>query len=126
MFSDESGNYKQNPKEKFLNSNPYYIRSAFIIEALEWKVLRKNFIDLKIKYGINPYDEIKWSDIWRDYKRRGKDKKLQDKIEFIKNSLNLLKDLNYCRIIFTKEIEVKKMAYSEYNAESSNGSTRTR
>ncbi|MBW9221498.1 DUF3800 domain-containing protein [Methanothermococcus sp. SCGC AD-155-C09] len=122
VFSDESGNYKQNPGRKFLKSNPYYIRSAFIIEALEWKSLRKKFLDLKWQYYLNKHDEIKWSDIWSEYKKYKngmvQEEEYLNKIEFIKRSLKFLNKLSYCKIIFTitdnnkihtkKEIEIKK------------------
>lgn len=97
VFSDECGNYKKNPGENFLGRNPYYIRSAYIINALEWFKLRKMRV-LKFNYGFNVDDEIKWSDIW-NRKRQGKN--IETEIKYVEDCLAILKKIPSCKIICT-------------------------
>lgn len=119
VFSDESGNYKKNSSERFLRRNPYYIRSAYIIYAHEWKKLRNNFQKinenknklieevkaLKEKYSLEgEKNEIKWSHIWqldRKIKNQKEKKVIDNLIEFVEESLRILHELSYCKIIYT-------------------------
>ena len=51
-FSDECGKYKKEKSESFLTSNPYYVRSALIIKAKDWKSLNADFLTYKEMYEL--------------------------------------------------------------------------
>lgn len=115
IFCDEYGKYQKEKTEKYLKSHPYYIRATLIINASEWKKLNSDFIDLKKNYNLPIEKELKWSYLWtlRSYKKNNK--KIPEKddikyfehfdyhvlIDFVTDSLNLLKQLNYSKIICT-------------------------
>ena len=98
VFSDESGDYKKHPGKKFLRANPYYIRAAYITKAKEWHKMRSEMIRLKKRYNLPLYDELKWSDIWEKYKQG---ENISNLIKFIRESMQILHSLSYCKIIYT-------------------------
>jgi len=133
-FSDESGKYKKERNDKFISKNPYYCRSAVIIEAQDWIKLRDKFYLLKKDFlNLDYCQGVKWSYIWALYKHYQKGEKIsQDKpyyslrnhspdrlIEFIRRILQLLSDCRGCFIVLTltfndrkktKPLEMKKIA----------------
>lgn len=116
VFSDESGNYKQNPTEKFLRAHPYYIRSAYIIKATEWPILREKIIQLRSIYYLRNYEELKWNDPWRWYKE-GKilENRYRELIKYFKESLKLLTELSFCKIIYTVTDNIQFGSLQEKN-----------
>ncbi len=102
VFSDEAGNYKKNPGRKFIKKNPYYIRSAYIVKAIDWRALRDEFLEIKEHFGLDLYDEIKWSETWVAFRRGEINKEeYKNKVKFFKAAMNLLKEISYCKILFT-------------------------
>lgn len=52
-FSDESGKYKKERTDKFISKNPFYCRSAVLLEAQDWIQLKDEFHRLKKKHASN-------------------------------------------------------------------------
>jgi hypothetical protein len=126
-FSDECGCYHAEKTEHHLKVHPYYIRSTLLIKADEWKTLRRRFNELKILYDLPLEREIKWAYLWhlRNYQKNGKEipankdfKFLErysytDLIGFVEQSLALLDEINYKKIIITFTDNVNCPAISE-------------
>ncbi len=114
-FSDECGDYRPNMGRKSLQRHPYYIRSTLLIDASEWKGLRKAFIKLKNKFGLDINREVKWAYLWNlryhhinqleiPYEKPYKyleNVDYHDLINFVENALLLLKTLSFKKIIIT-------------------------
>lgn len=122
-FSDESGKYKKERSDKFISKNPFYCRSAVILEAHDWMKLREKFYLLKKNYlKINRQQEVKWSHIWSLYKHFQKGEKIpqnkpyfllrnlpSDKlVDFIRKILQLLRECKSSRIILTLTFNDRK------------------
>lgn len=132
-FSDESGKYKRERSDKFILKNPFYCRSAVLLEAQDWLKLKKEFFLLKKRLLNLGYEqEVKWSYIWSLYrhfqKKEGIPREkpyfhlrlhpLDSLMEFIRQALELLKGCPSCRVCFTvtfnerqrtKPLEIKKI-----------------
>lgn len=108
-FSDECGDYCQKMTYKQMKVHPFYIRTTLIINSNEWKKLNNLFFDLKKKYQIPPYVEIKWADLWQlrhAQKNNKTNNKLinfnyRDLILFVNEALELINKLDYKKIIMT-------------------------
>lgn len=116
VFSDESGKYKKERSPKFVSKNPFYCRSAVILEAQDWIHLKKKFSLLKKNFlHIDPQQEVKWSYIWSMFKHFQKKEDIPKKkpyfplrsqpldrlVEFIRMSLDFLRKCTGCQIILT-------------------------
>ncbi len=132
-FSDESGKYKKERSDKFILKNPFYCRSAVLLEAQDWLKLKKEFFLLKKRLLNLGYEqEVKWSYIWSLYrhfqKKEGIPREkpyfhlrlhpLDSLMEFIRQALELLKGCPSCHVCFTvtfnerqrtKPLEIKKI-----------------
>ncbi len=132
-FSDESGKYKKERSEKFIQKNPCYCRSAVLLEAHDWLKLRHEFSLLKKRLlNLDPAQEVKWSYIWSLYRHFQKKEEiprhkpyftlrrhsLDTFVEFIRQALQLLQNCPSCRVILTatfnerqktKPVETKKI-----------------
>ena len=137
-FSDENGEYQQNRTEKFVKSHPYFIRATYIIRGTEWKRLSQGYADLKGAHGLPLDKEIKWSYVWslRNYQKDNrpipenkdfyflKDFDYHELIDFVKEAIGLLNELNYKKVIITvtynrycwsiSEISLYKMHLQEH------------
>lgn len=115
-FSDESGKYKKERTDKFISKNPFYCRSAILLEAHDWIRLREEFYLLKKDLlNIDLREEVKWSYVWSLYKHRQKEEKIPEEkpyfslrnhsldllIEFTRRILQLLKECGSCHILLT-------------------------
>jgi hypothetical protein len=108
-FSDECGDYREKMTNKQLGAHPFYIRTTLIINSNEWKKLNNLFLNLKRKYKIPPYIEIKWADLWQlryAQKNNKTNNKLnnfnyQNLISFVNDTLELINKLSYKKIIMT-------------------------
>jgi uncharacterized protein YqgV (UPF0045/DUF77 family) len=115
-FSDESGKYKKERSDKFISKNPFYCRSAVILEAHDWMKLSEKFYHLKENFlKVSRLQTVKWSYIWSLYKHFQKKEaipsnkpyftlrnhSLDKLIEFIRKILQLLCECQSCRIILT-------------------------
>ena len=113
VFSDESGDYKAERSEEYIKRNPFYVRSALIIDSSEWKDLNEKYKDLKKLFNLPEGREIKWAYLWEVWLHENKDIKLPKECvfledykykyieNFVEKSLFLLHDLNYKKIIIT-------------------------
>ena len=134
VFSDDSGKYKKERTDKFISKNPYYCRSAVLLEAHDWIKLKDKFYLLKKDLlNIDLQQEVKWSYIWSLFKHFQKGERIpRDKpyfslsnhsldllIEFIRQILQLLNECRSCHIMLTvtfndrkktKPLEMKKIA----------------
>lgn len=114
-FSDENGSYRKWRSAKFASAHPLYIRSNLLINGLEWKKLEQGYRSLKQKYDLPINKEIKWSYVWSLISHRNNGREIKDKCsyyfikdydpdllgKFICESISLLNDLEYCRLIYT-------------------------
>lgn len=113
VFSDESGDYKAERSEEYIKRNPFYVRSALIIDSCEWKDLNEKYRCLKKSFNIFEGKEIKWAYLWEVWWHENKGGKLPKECDFLENykykdlenfvekSLSLLHYLNYKKIIIT-------------------------
>jgi hypothetical protein len=115
-FSDESGKYKKERSDKFVSKNPFYCRSAVILEAHDWMKLEEKFYSLKRNFlKIGRQQAVKWSYIWSLYKHFQKGEgippnkpyfalrnhALDKLVDFIRKILQLLCECHSCRLILT-------------------------
>ncbi|MFB0565661.1 MAG: DUF3800 domain-containing protein [Candidatus Aminicenantaceae bacterium] len=138
-FSDESGKYKKERNDKFISKNPFYCRSAVLIEAQDWLKLHNEFFTLKKEHlNVEYNQEIKWSYVWSLYKHRQKKEKIPQLkpyfpfrnhsldllVEFIRKTFMLLNKCENCQIILTltfndrektKPVETKKIVKLHLN-----------
>jgi len=132
-FSDESGKYKKERSDKFISKNPFYCRSAVLLEVQDWIRLKNEFHLLKKRLlNLGHEQEVKWSYIWSLYKHFQKRERVPQKkpyfslrnhsldtlIDFIRQALELLKNCPSCRVVLTvtfnqrqrtKPLETKKI-----------------
>jgi len=114
-FSDETGQYQQRRRRRFLKTHPYYIRATYLIKGSEWKILSNEFLSLKNSFNLPIDKEIKWSYLWsiRNYQNRNepipsnsdfyflRDIEYHLLIDFVENSLAILNKLSFVKIIYT-------------------------
>lgn len=113
-FSDECGDYLPVRSKKFNIANPFYIRSAMLLNAEDWKKIQKDFIDLKKEFEIPLNKEVKWSYLWslRAHEKNRKpispdkdyyflrDYNTRRLLEFVIKTINLLEEIDI-KIIVT-------------------------
>jgi len=131
-FSDESGKYKKERTKKFISKNPYYCRSAVLLEAGEWLNFRNTYDGLKRDIlGVDSRQDIKWSYIWSLFKHFQKKESLSPAkpyyalrgipldllVEFIRRVLQLLTDCRSSRILFTVTFNEKGIAAPKETSE---------
>ena len=127
-FSDECGSYKKAPQEKFTEAHPFYIRATFLMNGSDWKPLNSKFNTLKENLlKLHSKQEIKWSYLWSLKKKKEKSEPISSSadyyflkdipfntlLEFIKRSIGLLAELNYCKIILSVTRNQKCYNYKE-------------
>lgn len=115
VFSDESGEYRANPDDAFCKRRPYYVRSAVILSAEDWALLKEKCFELKGGYGLPTDKEVKWSYLWSLTKHHNsqesiptnkpyyflKDYKLSTLYDFVSENCELLSGCSFCRIVLT-------------------------
>lgn len=115
-FSDESGKYKKERTDKFISKNPFYCRSAVLLEAEDWISLQEEFHRLKKNLLDVDYPQpVKWSYIWSLFKHFQKKESvppnkpylslrqhsLDRLVDFIRQVLQLLNECPSCRVALT-------------------------
>jgi hypothetical protein len=115
-FSDESGKYKKERTDKFISKNPFYCRSAVLLDAQDWIRLKDEFNRLKKRMlQTDPQQQVKWSYIWSLFKHFQKKEAIPEKkpyfflrhhsldklVDFIRRTLQLLNECPSCRVILT-------------------------
>ncbi len=105
VFIDESGQpggWNKDEKCLTTNSSKFFTLSGFMIDANNILEIESKFKDIKIKYGLNEYTEIKWS---CSYSKLGLNfeqyiNMKKDIIEIISNYKNsvigIIMDKEYC------------------------------
>jgi Protein of unknown function (DUF3800) len=128
-FSDECGGYNQSMSTKQIISHPFYIRTTLLMNSKEWKNLNNEFRNLKIKYSLPLSKELKWSNLWsiKSYQTSPTKHPLNKEIaylgkydylklvEFVNESLSLLKILKEKKIIATYTKNSSKNKLNEKN-----------
>lgn len=69
IFIDESGQpggFNKEINELVKNTSNYFILSGFIIDADEILHIEEKLRNIKLKYGLNPYHEVKWNTRYKD------------------------------------------------------------
>lgn len=123
VYSDESGEYKKDRTDRFVQSYPYYCRASIISDSKDWKRLRNGLCDLKSKLlRINPYKEVKWSYLWSLYKYRKNQKEIpKDKpfyflrersqnllVKYVASALELMSQCERFKVIYTITLNNKE------------------
>ena len=75
IFIDESGQpggYEQENGCLVKNTSKFFILSGFMINAEEILNIEVDLKDIKIKYGLNPYHEIKWNTRYKELSEHDK------------------------------------------------------
>ncbi len=105
VFIDESGQpggFDKANNKLVENTSNYFILSGFMIDAEEILHIEEKMRDIKLKYGLNPYHEIKWN---TRYKNIGIDfkqiinmkKEIMGIVNNYKNSvIGIVMDKEYC------------------------------
>ena len=115
IFSDEVGDYYEFPSKKTLSAHPYFIRSGVLIHGESWSSLRDSYIGLLEEHRFPLETELKWSYIGSIIALRKRGEPIpegrsfatfrgysnEELLSFIKDTVNLFKNCDYCRIIFT-------------------------
>lgn len=68
VFIDESGQpggFDKENNKLVENTSKYFILSGFMIDAEEILHIEEKMRDIKLKYGLNPYHEVKWNTRYR-------------------------------------------------------------
>lgn len=113
-FSDESGEYKPERTDKFINKVPYYVRGTLLIDAENWKELYNRFNYIKRKHKL-PNQEIKWSYLWslRSHQKTNteirksedyyflKDIDYHKMIDYVEETLQILNNIKSAEVILT-------------------------
>jgi hypothetical protein len=114
-FNDDYGHYKPKPSNKHLRSHPFYLRATLIVRSDEYIKLSNKINYRKRKFGFPEDREIKWSYPWSLRKHFKNNKPITSKyryhflkdidyhkvIDYVEESLAVLKDLNYASIVVT-------------------------
>lgn len=105
IFTDESGQpggFDIEKKELVKNTSKYFILSGFMINSDEILKIEEKLRDIKLKYGLNPYHEVKWN---TKYKAIGIEfeqiismkKEIMQIVKKYKNSVvGIVMDKEYC------------------------------
>ena len=105
IFTDESGQpggFDNEKKELVKNTSKYFILSGFMIDADNLLQIETKMKDIKIKYGLNPYHEVKWNtkykEIGIDYEKiMNMKKEIMKIVKKYKNSVvGIVMDKEYC------------------------------
>ena len=70
IFSDEAGVYERDKSKKFLEKNPFYVRSNVAIEVDDYFEFQKSIKSLNKTYDIPETEEVKWEDVWGKKNKR--------------------------------------------------------
>jgi len=117
VFGDEVGEYKEEKdrSKSFLRINPFYIRSAYLINTSDWKLLKEKEKEIRLEFKLPENREIKWSYLWairmhlKNKEIIPKDKpyyflknyELEDLKAFVVKVISILGYLDSVNIIFT-------------------------
>lgn len=115
VYSDEYGSYVKEPKENFLKSHPFYIRSVVILDSEEWRKFDQKIRKLKDQYKLPSKKEIKWSYLWSLQSHEKSSKPITEKdayyflkdtdyhilIDYVEDCIKTYSELNYRNIFFT-------------------------
>lgn len=80
-FIDETGAYRKERDERFLQRCPYYLKACLLLRATRWKELSRVRKLLAQKYGLPVVDELKWNHLWKLRKRDVKREKVSYKAD---------------------------------------------
>lgn len=105
IFVDESGQpggYDKDNQKLVKNASKYFILSGFMIDSEKILYIEQELRDIKIKYGLNPYHEVKWNSSYSQLGLKYKES-MEMKKEIIeimtkyKNSvIGIVMDKEYC------------------------------
>ena len=105
IFLDESGQpggFDNKTNSLVENTSKYFILAGFMINADEILNIEMALRDVKLKYGLNPYHEVKWNtrykDIGLEYSQIMEMKKeIMQIVNKYKNSVvGIIMDKEYC------------------------------
>jgi hypothetical protein len=118
VFSDETGEYRQNMSKKARKQNPYYVRGSVLVDALDYKELVPYIRGVKNKHDFNETEEIKYSDIWNwEHDRKGDKNKARRGMEYVEDCLSCLLEIESVLYIFTVTYLNRYSPYAASNAD---------
>ena len=69
IFLDESGQpggFDKENNKLVKNTSKYFVLAGFMINADEILQIECRMRDIKLKYGLNPYHEVKWNTKYKE------------------------------------------------------------
>ena len=102
-FTDEAGQYQENPSNRFRGAYPFYVRSYALISVDDYQVLQEEITWLNKETKIPCGEEIKWSDAWSCGNRKPRTMTIQ--------RLGREGVLEYCRKFLKKVADKSSVKY---------------
>lgn len=105
IFLDESGQpggFDKDNNKLVKNTSKYFVLAGFMINADDILKIEKRMRDIKIKYGLNPYHEIKWNTRYKELSLEYNQimnikKEIMNVVTKYKNSvIGIIMDKQYC------------------------------
>ena len=102
MKVGQPGGFDKEKNELVKNTSKYFVLSGFMIEADKILHIEEKMKDIKLKYGLNPYHEIKWNTRYKDigigYEQiMNMKKEIMGIVKNYKNSVvGIVMDKKYC------------------------------
>lgn len=106
IFVDEArsqpGGFDNESQQLVKNTSKYFILSGFMIDSEKILYIEQELRDIKIKYGVNPYHEVKWnasySKMELDYKQSMEMKKeiIEIMTKYKNSVIGIVMDKEYC------------------------------
>lgn len=102
MKVGQPGGFNEEKNELVKNTSKYFILFGFMINADKILHIERTLKDIKIKYGLNPYHEIKWNtkykEIAMEYSQiMNMKKEVMEIVKDYKNSIvGIIMDKEYC------------------------------
>jgi len=86
-FIDETGSYRKERDDAFIQRFPYYLKACLLISASSWKALSNFRKQICQEYDIGVLNELKWNHLWKLRKRddEGVNISYGPQEEFLKN-----------------------------------------
>lgn len=102
MKVGQPGGFDKDKNELVKNTSKYFILAGFMIEADKILYIEEKMKDIKLKYGLNPYHEVKWNTRYKDIGINYEQiidmkKEIMEIVKNYKNSVvGIVMDKEYC------------------------------
>lgn len=102
MKVGQPGGFNKEKNVLVKNTSKYFVLSGFMIDADEILCIEETLKDIKIKYGLNPYHEIKWNTKYKEIAMEyvqimNMKKEIMEIVKDYKDSIvGIIMDKEYC------------------------------